>query len=84
MAKTKTMKLDLDNIDPKDLEKLLNRRNHSFAIHTRKTFADAWRVAAHAEGLMLREWVENVLNAAAEKAIKKVDATVANALKKKR
>lgn len=69
MAKTKTktkpMKIDLDNIDPKDLEKLVNRRNHSFSIHTRKAFADAWREAAEREGVKLREWVENVLNGAA-------------------
>jgi len=71
MATTKNMKLDLDKIDPKALEKLLNRRNHSFAIHTRKVFADAWREAAEREGVSVREWVETALNTAAAKSAKK-------------
>lgn len=63
----KNIKFDISKVDPKALEKLLNRRNYPFAIHTQKALAESWRAAAKREGVSLREWVENALNKAAVK-----------------
>jgi predicted HAD superfamily phosphohydrolase YqeG len=72
MAKPKTdnMKIDLRQVSPEERERIqrvLNRRNYSFAIKTRKPFAMAWREAAHAAGLGIGAWVERVLNNAVAK-----------------